>query len=175
MGRGLPIFTYFKNIARTVRNVVIIVVLVVVAFKVGDIFFDLDDILSWGCDTELCCDDCDAITVTRIIDGDTLDSTIGRVRLYGVDTPEVGQRCAQEATARLMQLAGDTVRVERGPRSIGPYGRLLFYLYTDDGESIDEVLVSEGLAVAWRKDGQYMPYLSTLEERARENDVGCLW
>ena len=168
-------FSYFKNIARTVRNVIIITVLVVVAFKVGDVFIDLDDIIGQGCDTELCCEDCETLTVTRVIDGDTLVSPMGRVRLYGVDTPEVGQRCADEATDRLRGLAGDTVRVEPGPRSYDQYGRLLFYLYAADGESIDEVLVSEGLAVAWRKDGKHMQYLSEVERQARENDIGCLW
>ena len=167
--------SYFKNIARTVRNVVIVTVLVIVAFKVGDVFIDLDDIVGRGCDTEICCEDCETLTVTRVIDGDTLVSPMGRVRLYGVDTPEVGQRCADEATDRLRGLAGDTVRAEPGPRSNDQYGRHLFYLYTDDGESIDEVLVSEGLAVAWLKDGQHMQHLSALEIRAMLDDVGCLW
>ena len=175
MKRVFQIISYFKNLARTVRNVIIITVLLIVVLKVGDVFIDLDDIINWGCDTELCCEDCDTITVTRVIDGDTLVSTMGRVRLYGVDTPEVGQRCASEATDRLRELAGDTVRVEPGPRSKDPYGRHLFYLYTDDAESIDEGLVNEGLAVAWLKDGQHMQYLSDVEMQAREKDVGCLW
>ena len=38
-----------------------------------------------------------------------------RVRLFGVDTPEQGERCYSEATERLKELAGDTVRVELGP------------------------------------------------------------
>ena len=35
------------------------------------------------------------------IDGDTFVSGPSRVRLFGIDAPEVGQRCATEATTRL--------------------------------------------------------------------------
>ena len=35
------------------------------------------------------------------------------------------------------------VRVELGPQSKDRYGRLLYYVYTQDGDSIDEILVSE--------------------------------
>ena len=58
----------------------------------------------------LFCHDCKTITVTRIIDGDTFDSTEGRIRLYGVDTPERGEQCFIEAAERLRQLAGSSVR-----------------------------------------------------------------
>ena len=59
--------------------------------------------------------------VVRVIDGDTLDvlitGTKHRVRLFGVDTPERGERCYQEATERTRQLSGNIVRIESGPRS----------------------------------------------------------
>ena len=68
-----------------------------------------------------------------------------RTMLYGVNTPERGEKCYKEATARLRELAGGEVRVELGPRSSDRYGRLLYYVYTQDGDSIDEILISEGL------------------------------
>ncbi|MCI0779672.1 MAG: thermonuclease family protein [Chloroflexi bacterium] len=95
--------------------------------------------------TELRCPACPPLEVSRVIDGDTFDSPAGRVRLFGVDTPERGQRCFQAATARLRQLAGTTVRVETGPRETDRYGRLLYYVYTADGASIDVELVRDGL------------------------------
>ena len=58
-------------------------------------------------DTQLKCPDCDAIEVTRIIDGDTFDSAIGRVHLFGMDTPERGEPCFDEATERLADLAAE--------------------------------------------------------------------
>jgi len=92
-----------------------------------------------------------------------------------LDTPEVGERCFSEATERLRELAGARVRVEPGPRSTDPFGRSLAYLYTESGVSIDEALVREGLAVAWRRDGQHRNYPVNLEAEVRENGVGCLW
>lgn len=125
--------------------------------------------------TLLSCADCDAIAVTRVIDGDTLVSGTRRIRLYGIDAPEVGQRCAAGATNRLKELAGETVRIEPGPRSQDVYGRALAYLYTEDGDSIDELLVSEGHAVAWTRDGQHKEFLVNQEAAARLNGVGCIW
>jgi micrococcal nuclease len=119
------------------------------------------------------------VEVVRVIDGDTLDLIISnvthRVRLFGVDTPERGEPCYHEATERLRQLAGDVVRVEPGPRAADNYGRLLFYLYTTSGESIDAMLISEGLGTAWIRDGQYRDLLASLEREAKVQVIGCLW
>ena len=87
------------------------------------------------------------------------------VRLFGVDTPERGEKCYGEATDRLRELAGGEVRVELGPRSRDRYGRLLYYVYTQDGDSIDEILVSEGLAKAWTRDGQHRDLLLSLDRK----------
>lgn len=101
------------------------------------------------------------MAVSRVIDGDTFVSNGGRIREYGIDAPEVGRRCAGEATARLRGIAGDTVRVEPGPRSKDPYGRLLYYVYTESSVSIDETLVRD--------------YLVGLETQASRDGSGCLW
>ena len=75
-----------------------------------------------SCGTTLCCSNCPTIPVLRVIDGDTF-ATSGNenVRLFGVDTPERGEKCYMEATVRLRELAGGEVRVELGPRSIDRY------------------------------------------------------
>lgn len=67
------------------------------------------------------------------------------------------------------------MRVESGPRARDPFDRLLYYIYTDSGESIDEMLVREGYARAWTRDGQYRDTLMDLERDACENRAGCLW
>ena len=117
--------------------------------------------------------------VARIVDGDTLDVLIDgvkhRVRLFGVDTPERGEPCYKEATERTRQLSGDVVRIEAGPRKEDRYGRLLFYLYTEAGESIDTKLIQEGLGTAWTRDGQHRNGLIETETEARRNRSGCLW
>jgi endonuclease YncB( thermonuclease family) len=118
-------------------------------------------------------------TVLEVIDGDTIyvliDGEPQAVRYYGVDAPEEGEKCYQEATERNRQLLGTTVRLEPDARDKDEYGRLLRYVFTDEGMSIDSTLISEGLAKAWREDGRYLTRLTLLETHARENGIGCLW
>jgi len=121
------------------------------------------------------CADCPEAQVDRIIDGHTLDTPRGRIRLFGVDTPERGQPCSDQAAQRLQQLLDDAVRVEPGPRSVDSFGRLLYYAYTRGGISVDATLITEGLGVASRLDGQHRDYLVRLETEARTESVGCLW
>ena len=102
-------------------------------------------------------------------------SLYARIRLFGVDTPERGQPCFNQATQRFEELAGDTVRVEFGPRQEDRYGRILYYVYNNEGESIDEMLIREGLAEAWTRDGQHRDILVTAEEGAKRDGRGCLW
>ncbi|MFQ6027805.1 MAG: thermonuclease family protein [Dehalococcoidia bacterium] len=128
-----------------------------------------------GCQTTLCCEECELVSVSRVIDGDTFDSPSGRVRLYGVDTPERREPCYNRATRRFRVLSGDRVRVQPGPRSQDPGGRFLYYVYTENGESIDEKLVREGLGRAWTRDGQHRDLLTTLEAEAQHKGEGCLW
>ena len=125
--------------------------------------------------TDLKCPDCPTLPVSRVIDGDTFESPAGKVRLFGVDTPERGERCFRQATGGLRQLAGGTIRVESGPRARDPGGRLLYYVYTMRGNSIDEILVREGLARAWTRDGQHRDALVRLERSAQRSGSGCLW
>ena len=111
------------------------------------------------------------IFLDQLIDGDTLETPAGSLRLYGVDTPERGQRCFTEAAKRLAGLAGSAVRVENGPRT---NGRPLYYVYTMAGDNVEAVLIREGLGRAWTRDGQHRSYLMALEESTREVGVGCL-
>ena len=138
-------------------------------------FGSLTGLLNRECTTTLCCEYCRVLQVTRVIDGDTFDSPEGRARLFGVDTPERNQPCYSEATATLRRLAGKSVRVEEGSRATDPNGRLLFYVYTRGGESIDELLVRKGLANAWTRDGQHRDLLINLEQEAQSQGNGCLW
>ena len=119
------------------------------------------------------------VTVDRIIDGDTLDVlsalTGFRVRLFGIDAPEAGAPCAEEATQRLEVLADGSVRLLPDERLEDGNGRQLRYVFTADGRSIDAMLVAEGLAEAWRQDGHFRDDLVALEEAAQDARTGCLW
>ena len=94
----------------------------------------------------------EAARVTRHTDGDTLWlSGVGKVRLIGVDTPEVyGQvECfghqASGFVERLLPL-GSRVSYRLGVESRDGYGRALAYVYLDDGRLLNMVLVRRGYA-----------------------------
>jgi micrococcal nuclease len=118
-------------------------------------------------------------TVQNIVDGDTIDVTINGVlwtiRYFGVDTPERGNRCFREATDRNDLLVGKTVLLLPDERDEDHFGRLLRYVFLDDGTSVDATLVAEGFGEAWRQDGRYRDQIVALEEGARASHRGCLW
>ena len=118
-------------------------------------------------------------TVVEVVDGGTIDVTIDgeqrRVRYYGIKAPEQGNKCLEEAKARNSELLGTTVRLESDARDQDEDGRLLRYVFNEDGLSIEAVLVAEGLAEAQREDGVYRQRLMVMENDASESNIGCLW
>lgn len=95
-----------------------------------------------------------SVLVRRVIDGDTIDvTTVGRVRLLGIDAPEVGGPLdtpapfAREAQQRLAGLlANRWVRLEYETPRTDRYSRRLAYVFLEDGRFVNEWLVREGLA-----------------------------
>jgi endonuclease YncB( thermonuclease family) len=120
-----------------------------------------------------------AALVMEVIDGDTIEVRVKgsqeTVRYYGIDTPERRERCYGEAKERNKELVGRHVLLMSDARNRDRGGRLLRYVFTLDGYSIDAALVAEGLARAWTKDGTYRDELIALEEEARGEGRGCLW
>jgi micrococcal nuclease len=90
--------------------------------------------------------------VTRNTDGDTLWlSGIGKVRLIGVDTPEVygHVECfgrAASAFAERLLPPGTHVRYRLGVDPRDRYGRALAYVWLDDGRMFNELLAERGYA-----------------------------
>ena len=97
--------------------------------------------------------------VTKITDGDTIHLSMdGRdetVRLIGINTPEtVDPRRAvecfgKEASERMKEIAkGKIVRLEYDDsQSVrDTYGRLLAYVYLEDGQMINRKMIAEGYA-----------------------------
>ena len=109
------------------------------------------------------------------IDGDTLKSKDAEVRLYGIDAPERGERCFREAKQRNEALVVEEVSLLPDARDRDRSGRLLRYVFTEGGASIEALLIAEGLGRAWREDGTYRDALVALEAEARAVGVGCLW
>lgn len=106
-------------------------------------------------------------TVSRVIDGDTIElDTREKVRYIGINTPEsVDPRrkveCfGKEASSFNKNLVeGKTVRLEKDISDRDKYGRLLRFVYLEDGTFINEVLVREGYAYA----SPYTPDVSKKE------------
>ena len=105
-------------------------------------------------------------TVTRVIDGDTIDVDIHlgfdvvlskqRIRLYGIDTPESRTRNKEEKIRGLISkdyvkdncYVGSTIRLQSKER--GKFGRILGVIYKDgDTISINQKMIEEGFAVPY--------------------------
>lgn len=130
--------------------------------------------------------------VARVIDGDTLDvaapdgrSPVTRVRLWGVDTPELADRregraaepLAEEAAAFAREYCtGQRVRLHlESHRPRGRYGRVLAYVELPDGTRLNELLLTHGLATADNRwPHRHAERYDLLEQQARFEKVG-LW
>lgn len=98
-----------------------------------------------------------AVTVVRVVDGDTVDVRAGeerrRVRLLGVDTPEVahrdrpGEPYGRAATrfTRDALAAARSVELEVAGDRMDAYGRTLGFLWLQPGGRGDPVNLSEEL------------------------------
>ncbi len=94
------------------------------------------------------------LLVRAVLDGDTIQvATVGRVRLLGIDAPEVehgfdtAAPFGHEARARLAALVLHRwVRLEQDGAPLDKYNRHLAYVFREDGLFVNAVLVREGLA-----------------------------
>jgi endonuclease YncB( thermonuclease family) len=104
------------------------------------------------------------VTVTQVVDGDTVRvrlssaSSEETVRLLGIDAPEMnhaggeGPHWGLEAAEHLKQIAEGkpvTLRLDT-TQTRDKYRRLLAYLYLSDSENVNQSLVREGHAYAYR-------------------------
>ena len=119
----------------------------------------------------------ESAVVERVIDGDTLVLANGeRVRLIGIDAPEKGEKCFEEAKNRLQQLVfGRLVFLRRDVSDRDKYGRLVRFVYLDR-VFVNLVLVEEGLALAFEfKPDNSLAWLFRESELAALDGNGCLW
>jgi micrococcal nuclease len=129
--------------------------------------------------------------VIRIVDGDTIvvsfNAATGlgldeRVRLIGVNTPETvdprkpverfGKEAALFAEERLLNR---TVLLAFDPKLRDYYGRLLAYVFLEDGSLFNLAIVAEGYGFAYTKyPFPFMEEFRKAERGARERKKG-LW
>ena len=124
--------------------------------------------------------------VVRCMDGDTLLVSMGgkdeKIRMKGVDTPETvhptkpvekfGKEASNFTKARLDKK---TVWIELDPAGRDKYGRLLGFVWCEDGTCHNATLIREGYAHAYtRYPFDRMEEYRKLEREAREAKRG-LW
>lgn len=128
-----------------------------------------------------------AATVEEVVDGDTIElseEVEGKttVRLIGVDTPETVDPetepepyGAEASDFTTEQLEGQEVLLEIGEGPEDDYGRLLAYVYTNEG-MFNETLLREGYGELLIIDpnNAYEECLAAAEEQARDEGLG-IW
>lgn len=91
-------------------------------------------------------------TFQSVVDGDTIETTAGTVRMIGIDAPERGECGYAEASSLVSSLLteGDALILEipDGENAEDQHGRLLRYVTNADGIDIGQSLLVAGLAVA---------------------------
>lgn len=126
--------------------------------------------------------------VKRTVDGDTLSVIVGeveeKVRLLGINTPEsVDPRraveCYGKEASRQMDILVTGHHVILVPDFTNDdrdkYGRLLRYVYLEDGTFVNEWMVKQGYAFAYTTyPFRFKSSFVQLERIARSNELG-LW
>lgn len=124
-------------------------------------------------------------TVERVIDGDTIVIASGeKVRMILVDSPEsvhpdekrntVHGDIASNFTRKILYKA--IIYLEKDISERDKYGRLLRYVYLEDGICFNELLVKEGYAniSIYPPDIKYVDAIREAEKYARKENKG-LW
>ncbi len=129
-------------------------------------------------------------TVSRVIDGDTIELETGeKVRYIGVDTPETKhpskpvQCFGREAAQKNKELVeGKEILLEKDVSETDRYGRLLRYIYlpnpeaTDEAIFVNELLIEQGYGqvITYPPDVKYHPLLLQAQQQAQTEEKG-LW
>ena len=91
-------------------------------------------------------------TFVSVVDGDTVETSAGTVRIIGIDTPERGECGHGEASAAIGRLlshgAPVTLVLPPGQNDRDRHGRLLRYVLTGEGVDLGMVQLEAGHAIA---------------------------
>ena len=127
--------------------------------------------------------------IVRVIDGDTVIVRMGgkdeTLRLIGINTPETvdprrpvecfgieaSNKAKEILTGKSFRLEADNIVGQRDK-----YGRLLRYLFLEDGTNFNKMMINEGYAYEYTFDlpYEYQDEFKQAEKDAREAKVG-LW
>jgi micrococcal nuclease len=128
--------------------------------------------------------------VSRVVDGDTIKVLIQdkeeTVRLIGIDSPEVLderktiQCFGKEASNKAKEILNDKIILLASDSTQGnrdEYGRLLRYVFLQDGINFNKLMISEGYAREYTFKNNPYKYQSQFiqaEKEAKEENRG-LW
>ncbi|MFQ5961282.1 MAG: thermonuclease family protein [Candidatus Methylomirabilales bacterium] len=129
-----------------------------------------------------------SVQVVGVVDGDTIqvcciNERREKVRHIGINTPETKHpkkgveyfgKEASEANRKLVE--GNTVRLEMDVQQRDRYGRVLAYVYLEDGTFVNAWLVEHGFAQVMTipPNVRYQDLFLELQQEAREAKRG-LW
>jgi len=124
------------------------------------------------------------VPVISVADGDTvtvmLSSKKEKVRLIGIDAPELGQKPwgaeSKKYLESLISYSGSKVRLEYDIDKRDKYGRILAYIWTTDGTLVNLSMVKNGLAVLYTfpPNVKYVNDLKAAQTEARNKRLG-IW
>lgn len=127
--------------------------------------------------------------VTHVIDGDTIvvdiEGNSQKVRLIGIDCPELDEAYGDEAKAFLIEeIEGESVYLTKDVRETDEYDRLLRYIWTEipqqNNISVNSMINANILKAGYAQtmmvvpDTAYAKIFEEIEAEAKSNNIG-LW
>ena len=120
------------------------------------------------------------VHITKVSDGDSLQSGNLRIRLFGIDAPELKQQCADQngvlwgcgvaAQRQLNGLIDTNKNLQCSLRDVDRYGRLIMQCF-NGATDIGAAMVRSGHALAYR---QFSDLYIAEEEQAKTTFKG-IW
>lgn len=124
------------------------------------------------------------VPVAAVHDGDTvsviIDKRQEKVRLIGIDAPEIGQKPwgenAKNYLETLLSSSGWKVTMEFDVDKRDKYGRILAYLWTSNREMINLLMLKGGYAMLFTfpPNVKHADKLSAAQREARDRGLG-IW
>ena len=120
------------------------------------------------------------VNITKVSDGDSLRSGDLRIRLFGIDAPELKQQCADQngvlwdcgaaAQHQLNAIIRENEELQCNLRDVDRYGRLIMQWFTDSID-IGAAMVQSGYALAYR----HFSDLYTADEEQAKTALKGVW
>lgn len=124
------------------------------------------------------------VSVMKVYDGDTVGVILNgkkeKVRLIGIDAPEIGQapwgEDAKKYLDTLLSSSGWKVKMEYDVEKRDQYGRALAYLWATDGKFINLQMVRSGYAMLYTvpPNVKHASQFRSAQDEARTERLG-IW